>query len=184
MYKQKKYIILLLVLFSFSCSSFAKTDDIIYLIPKGYTGGVIILYSKTDGIVPETKEDGTIIYRIPKDGFLTVKRPSKPGPYKFSYYFVNDKDQRTEIEYVYPKYYVRDRGDTTSKSMDTLTEDELNTKIFAMHHRNITFDMNGDRVILNAFSVGYPKDSTSLYTKTLDRVDEIEKDIANGKIKP
>lgn len=60
----------------------------------------------------------------------------------------------------------------------------MNNKIFAMHHRNITFTLSGKKVILNVFSIGYPKDSTALYTKAFDQVDEIEKNIINGKINP
>lgn len=52
MYKLKRLAILLIILLSFSCSSFTKTDTIVYLIPKDFTGSVIILYSKTDRIFP------------------------------------------------------------------------------------------------------------------------------------
>jgi len=117
MNKLRKSIILLCVLASFSCSLFGKPIDVDYLISEGFTGGVIILYNQPDGIMPETTKDGRIVYRIPNDGFLKVKSPLKRIAYKFNYYFVDAADKRTPIEYLYPKYYVRDRGDATSKSI-------------------------------------------------------------------
>ncbi len=173
MTKQRRFIISLFALLSFSCFSIANPNKAIFLIPEGFTGGVIILYNQPDGIVPETADDGTIIYRIPKDGFLKVKPPLKKVAYKFNYYYVDANDKRTEIEYVYPKYYVRDRGDTTSKSLDSITEDERNNGVFVMNHRKVSFGTNEDKELISCFSIGNPKNSSKLYDDIDDRIDEI-----------
>ena len=171
----RQSLILLLVSLSLACSLFAKPTDVIYLIPEGFTGGVIIIYNQPDGITPETTDDGTIVYRIPNDGVVKVKSPLDEGRYRFRYYFVDEKGKQSEIEYVYPKAYVRNPGDTTSKSLDSITEDERNNGIFIMNHRTISFKNNGSKIVLYALSVGHPKDSGFLYSKTLDNIDELEK---------
>lgn len=58
---------LLFLILNFSCVSFAKPGEIIYLIPENFTGGVIIVFNQPDGITLETDKDGTIIYRVPKE---------------------------------------------------------------------------------------------------------------------
>lgn len=78
----------------------AFPTNVIYLIPKDFTGGVIIIYDQPDGITPETTADGTIIYRVPQDGLLKVKSKFERRNFRFKYYFVDDKDNRTEIEYL------------------------------------------------------------------------------------
>ncbi len=182
MRKLKQISILLLALLSFSCFSIANPNKAVYLIPEGFTGGVIVLYNQPDGIIPETADDGTIIYRIPKDGFLKVKPPLKKVAYKFNYYFVDAQDKRTEIEYVYPKYYVRDRGDTTSKSLDTINEDERNNGIFAMFHETTNFNGRGEKVYLYRFVISKVKDIDIIFNKNEDKINDIQRSISKSKI--
>jgi hypothetical protein len=72
----KQIIILALSLISVGCT-LAKPAKIEYLLPAGFTGGVIVLYNQPDGVAPETLDDGTIRYRIPKDGFLMLNTHKK-----------------------------------------------------------------------------------------------------------
>ena len=48
---RKRVTILLLILLNLSCISFAGTVKIKYLIPEGFTGGVIIVFNQPDGII-------------------------------------------------------------------------------------------------------------------------------------
>jgi hypothetical protein len=176
----KQIIVSLLLLLSFSCASEAKTIDMIYLMPEGFTGGVIVLYDEVNGVTPELLKDDSLVYRIPKDGFLKVKPSINPGPYKLRYFYVDEKDNRKEIEYINPKSHVNERDDTTTRSLSTITEDETNNKIFAMHHQRQVFEPNGKWMALYIFFIGKPKDSGIAYIRTLDRVDEIEKEIVKG----
>jgi hypothetical protein len=59
----KQIVILAFVLLSASCT-FAKPSKIEYLMPTGFTGGVIVLYNQPDGTAPEVTADGTVRYRI------------------------------------------------------------------------------------------------------------------------
>ena len=174
---KKRLIILALVLFSFSCSSFAKPKAVAYLMPKGFTGGVIILYDQADGITPEVANDGTILYRIPKDGLLKVNSDfPQDDVYRYNFYYIDDKDNLTPIEYVLPEgSFVP--PNTNQKNIDMLTAEEKNDGIFAMNHRTIGFVPKGRNMLLYAFSIGHPKDVESLYSKTLDKVDEIRRNI-------
>ncbi len=171
----KRTIILAFVLLSASCSTFAKPIKIEYMILTGFTGGVIVLYNQPDGIKPEILPDGTVRYLIPKDGFLKVNTPEPEAIYDYVFYYVDEKNNQTPIEYIEPHGSTAlERGD--SRSVDTITEEERNTKVFAMNHRSIGFEANGNKGPLIAFSVGLPKDSRSIYLKTLDKYDEISKE--------
>jgi hypothetical protein len=171
----KRALLLFLLFTSFSCSSFAKPIKMVYLIPEGYTGGVYILYNDLKGINAETLEDGTIIHRIPKDGILIVKPPAKLGPFKLSYFYVDANDNRQEIEYLNPPSYVKDSSEMNSRNVDEVTEDERDNRLFAMSHRRIGFSISNQKTLLYVFSLGYPKDSISLYTDIDRRGDEMVK---------
>ena len=172
MKKHLKIIVRLIIALNLSCVTFAKPTEIDYLIPQDFTGGVIIVFNQPDGITPETSNDGTVIYRIPKDGLIKVKAPLKNVPYEFKYYFVDEKGNRTPIEYLYPGHYVRNPGDTVSKSFDTISDDETNNKIFAMIHTTTNFGSQNDKIYFHNFIVGKPKDYQLLYLKTSDKIDE------------
>ncbi len=173
----KRAIILWSLIFTLSCSLLATPTDMIYLIPEGYTGGVFILYDENCNTTAETLADGTIIYRIPKDGLLIIKPPLSGGPYNFRYFYVDENDKRTEIKYLEPTFEVRKPSNTNLKPDGNITEEERDTKIFTMNHRRIGFRFHNTPMLLFAFSIGYPKDGTFIYNRTLDRFDKIETEI-------
>ncbi len=182
MNKLKPFPIILTLFLSISCSLFAKPINMIYLIPEGYTGGVLIFYDDEIGITPEELEDGTILYRIPTNGVLIVKSLKRGGPYKLSYFFIDNKDTRTEIEYLDSKNNAKDRGNIKPRNQDEVTDNERDNGFFAMNHRSITFSISNRKISMHAFSVGHPKDSTALYTDAIDKADQIEKDISKKKL--
>jgi hypothetical protein len=62
----------------------------VYLIPKGFTGGIVILFERPDGVEPDV-EGGLYVYRIPKDGLLKIKGKGYTGIVNKSYYYVDDE---------------------------------------------------------------------------------------------
>ena len=78
---------------------FKYPRDGIYLIPKGYTGDVIILFNQSDGVIPEI-ENGLFVYKIPEDGILKVKTKGYTGIVNQSYFYVDNNNQRQMIEYL------------------------------------------------------------------------------------
>lgn len=169
-----------MVLLSVSCSTFAKPTKIEYLLPAGFTGGVIILYNQADGSTPEITADGTVRYRIPKDGFLKVNTPEPEAIYNYSFYYLDDKNNQTRIEYIQPHGSSLSTGENL-RSVDTITEEERNNKVFAMNHRSIGFEANGNKGPLYAFSIGLPKDSRYIYLRTLDKLDEINEQFSKKR---
>lgn len=72
-----------------------------HLIPKGFTGPVIIIYDQKDG-KPEKYEDDFRIYEIPADGVLRTQFKHPKGfiaPGKLLYYYV-DVDGRRQLTYL------------------------------------------------------------------------------------
>ena len=176
---RKQIIIAAMILLSVSCT-FAKPTKIEYLLPEGFTGGVIVLYNQPDGTAPEVLTDGTVRYRIPKDGFLKVNTDQPEAIYNYSFYYIDGKNNVTRIEYIQPQgSTATERGGLRSE--DTITEEERNNKVFAMNHRSIGFEANGNKGPLYAFSIGLPKDSRSIYLKTLDKYDEINEQLSKKR---
>ena len=98
----------------------------------------------------------------------------------YSFYYVDDKNNQTRIEYILP------HGTPASerilqRSVDTISEEETNNKVFAMNHRSIGFEANGNKGPLNAFSVGLPKDADHIYLRTLDKYDEINEQFSKKR---
>jgi hypothetical protein len=87
---KKRLFVLLLTVFSLSCSVIAQPKAVAYLIPEGYIGGVIVLYSQSEGITPKIDKNGIIIYHIPKDGFLKVKSAAEREIAGYEVYYVSE----------------------------------------------------------------------------------------------
>lgn len=75
------------------------STDGIYLIPKGYTGDVIILFNQPDGVTPDV-ESGLYVYKVPEDGILKVQTRGVTGIVNNSYYYVGEGNERQKIEYL------------------------------------------------------------------------------------
>ena len=72
----------------------------IHLLPYGYVGPVIIIFSDPDGITLQTNEDGAVIYEIPPDGILRVNNPApKAGLYQKTKLYVRPDGPRLEIPF-------------------------------------------------------------------------------------
>lgn len=61
-----------------SCQRADDIEPVTYLLPKGYTGPVYVVYGVKSGREPEYKGDRRI-YRIPDDGILLTQMPVNEG---------------------------------------------------------------------------------------------------------
>ena len=50
----------------------------IHLLPKGFKGMVLIIHDQKNG-TDVTKEDGSIVYKIPMNGIIITKSPLTEG---------------------------------------------------------------------------------------------------------
>ena len=157
---------------------FAKPIEVNYLIPADFRGGVLVLYNQADGVEPQTTEDGTFVYKIPQDGFLKIKPKFERKYYNFKYYFVDANQKQTKIEYLYPRTYVRDKGDTTSRRRGELSEEESNNTIFVMNSETKNFTAPPEeRVFIHTFIVYTEKDSLKVYLQASDRAFDIQEEM-------
>lgn len=92
-----KYI-LFLVLIIYSCTK-QKSENAIVLIPKGYTGPLLIIFNQTDG-EPKEYEADKRLYRIPYNGILRTQFEPNYSLQKQEYYYIDKNGERTVIPFV------------------------------------------------------------------------------------
>lgn len=78
---------------SFACRQ--KKIDEIYLIPRGFTGNIAVVFDVKQG-EKEVLENGWRVYRIPEDGILITQASYNSTFHNEKYFFV-DGDERVPI---------------------------------------------------------------------------------------
>jgi len=92
-------ILLLLMLLLPNCT--ASADGEIYLIPKGYTGIIVIFYAQPNG-KDIIKEGKSRLLEISKNGTLYTKFKANKGVMSISdtkFFYVDDQKNRTPITF-------------------------------------------------------------------------------------
>ncbi|GEN67715.1 DUF6843 domain-containing protein [Chryseobacterium rhizosphaerae] len=91
----KKYIILFIVFLCLSCKTKNITE--IVLIPKGFTGKVVVIFNQNYENM-KILDKGERVYLIPEDGILLSKFRKEKANYKTHYFFVDSLGNKTPIE--------------------------------------------------------------------------------------
>lgn len=73
----------------------------VYILPNGFKGIVLVAYGQSDGL-DDVKRDGKLIYKIPPNGVLKLKRKEATTITQTWYYFEDEQGKRTEFYYCYP----------------------------------------------------------------------------------
>jgi hypothetical protein len=134
----------------------STTTKEVFILPEGFKGVVLIAYEQQDGI-DNTREDGGLMYRIPRSGVLKMKRQSAATLTQSRYYFENRQEKRTEFYYCFdPNVMKRNKN-----------------KIFAFGGSTREFENNGEKVKLTIFFIGTEKDRDSL-SKIDEKMNPIE----------
>lgn len=77
----------------------AKPEPETYLIPKGFTGRVNVIFDRKDG-APKQYENGRRIYQIPKSGILLTQFTDEYGIIDHLYYFIDSNGNRSPAKIV------------------------------------------------------------------------------------
>ncbi len=162
------------VLLNSSCSVKTNPTDGIYLIPKDYTGDVIIFFNQPDGVIPEV-ENGLYVYKIPEDGILKVKTSGVTGVVDKSYYYVDENNERRKIEYLRVTGD-RDPSGKAQNKFGDITQSEYENALFVMNTGGLgSFNTKNVVIQYTSFIVGTPKDSDRLYDKMQRRISSLHR---------
>jgi hypothetical protein len=94
-----KYILIFITTLTFvNCTN--KGEDSIRLIPKNYTGPVLIVFNQDDG-EPKEYEEGKRLYRISKEGILKTQFSPNYGIQKHQFFYIDSLGNREEIPFVF-----------------------------------------------------------------------------------
>lgn len=108
-----KILILIIFVFTSSCN---LGEDETYILPRNYTGPVIILFNQSTG-KPEKYDNGNRIYEIDKNGILKTQFKFEVGFRDINYKYSNGK----KIRYLWPSDKVwSDTINLNSKYKDSI----------------------------------------------------------------
>lgn len=111
--KKQIFILLTLIL---ACSCVKKGEDAIYILPKDYTGVVIILYSQKNG-VKKKYEENKRVYQIPVNGILKTQFDVDYGRTELPKFYYTKIDEKKQIPLVLDwKDYSSDKINVTLMS--------------------------------------------------------------------
>ena len=94
--------------FLISCN---QANESICLIPKNFTGVVVIIFDQKNGLLPEV-ENGKHVYRIPLSGVLRTQVKANYRVEGHEYYYVDSLEKRTVIPFMLPEGW--EKIDTTN----------------------------------------------------------------------
>ncbi len=172
--------LILLVMLVSSCFFFKYPRNGIYLIPKGYTGDVIIFFNQPDGVIPEV-ENGFYVYRNPKDGILKVRTPGVTGIVNLAYYYIDENNERQEIEYLRITGDRDPSGKPKDKFDGAINQNEYENGIFIMNAGGLgSFNTKNGVVQFTGFIVGNPKDGERLFDKKQERISNLQREFIQG----
>ena len=92
-------LILTLLSFCICVGCIENGENSIKLLPKGYTGPVLIVFNQPNG-EPKEYEDGKRLYRIPKDGILKTKFEPDYGIHNHQFFYEDSLGHREIIPFV------------------------------------------------------------------------------------
>ncbi len=122
------------------------TKQEVYILPQNFKGIVLIAYDQKDGI-DDIIEDGKLIYKIPPNGVLKLKRKEATTLSQTWYYFEDTQGKRTEL------YNCFAPCDEMKNNPD---------KVFAYGKSNGGFENEGEQINMTTFLVGTSHDTDSL----------------------
>jgi hypothetical protein len=127
------------------------TKEEVFILPQNFKGIVVIAYNQKSGL-NDIIQDGKIIYKIPQNGVIKLKRKEVTTLSKSWYYFEDEQGNRTILDYCFPP-----------------CEDIKNNpnKFFAYGKSNGGTENEGEQIEFTSFLVG-----TSHDTDSLNRADE------------
>jgi hypothetical protein len=149
-------IVIIAVVWEFVYLKFTIKEEV-YILRKGFKGIVLIVYDQQEGL-EDTKRGGKLMYQIPQNGVLKLKRKSPTVLSRSWYYFEDPQGKRTEFYYCYPP-----------------CEDMRNNpdKVFAYGKSNGGFENEGEQIEMTTFIVGTSYDADSL-NKADEKMNPIE----------
>lgn len=171
------FVLLLVAVFCVGSSCLLKPRDGIYLLPEGFTGGVIILFDQPDGN-NRSVENGRYVYEIPLGGVLKVSDIPSTGLVDMEYFFVGKTGDRKQIQYLHVTGETSIQGLPQNKFGNISDSDHAN-RVFVMNSGGVgSFNTSARRIQFTSFVVSTPKNSDQAHSKLQDRISEIQETFA------
>ncbi len=125
-----------------------RAEPIVYLIPEGYIGPILISLNQRNGF-PVEYENKKRVYRIPKNGVLMSQFGDNIGPYKLSdieFYYEASDGARKKLKYIPFKY--------TSGYTKNMEANELDEIIAFSNSVGTTYKDNGEMISIETHIIG------------------------------
>lgn len=89
-----------LFLLVFVVASCLYNDDEVFIVPKYFTGYIIVIYNQEHG-APKEYNDGRRLYEIPYNGILKTQFPSYSGLTRMPEFYVDEITSVARMRYVH-----------------------------------------------------------------------------------
>ena len=98
--KLKKIFILILSTLLLSCN---RVEDEIFILPKNYTGYILVIYNQPLSGAEVQYKRGKRVYEIPSNGILKTQFSNESGLRSFSEFYYEKISLENKIPYVLPR---------------------------------------------------------------------------------
>jgi hypothetical protein len=134
----------------------SSTAKEVFILPQGFKGIVLIAYDQENGL-DDVVSGGKLIYKIPQNGVIRLKRKTASLLTQSWYYFEDKNGKKTEFFYCFDPSDMKKNAD----------------KVYAFGRSNGGYENVTGKVTMTTFLVGTEKDSDSLSRK-LEKFNPLE----------
>lgn len=167
--------LLLIGLFSLSSCALIPSN-VVYLLPDGYAGGVIVVFDQSDGVDADV-QGRTTTFSIPADGLLRVRGGGVSGSINKSYFWQRKDGTREEITYLQITGNHSPQGLPQNK-FGNISMDQYENKLYVMNAGGLgSFNVSGRTIQYTSFVVSTPRNNTSVYIDMNSRVHQLVKEL-------
>lgn len=140
---------LLLLVSGLACTPRPESLAVIYLIPEGFEGAVLIVYDENGGT--DSHFDGRVhTVTVPNDGVVRIGSDQKTfsGPPRF--YYFDAAGSRREVEYLAK---TRIDPESSKRSENDLSDHERKNLVFAMNYDYGVLNSGSREIVFRSFLI-------------------------------
>ncbi len=168
-------VLILLVIAAAGCRQVPRVSKGRFLVPSGSEGAFVITIDKDGGVSPDDTGSTYLDFVISEIGLLqtNVELDRLAGLPEF--YYDDGVGGRVRLEYLTNRPL---QSGESLRSLDALTEDERNNRVFVMNYEKGVLNSNSRPVKYYSFIICKPKDLNLIASRNLnEKLAEVQRNM-------